>query len=337
MGEREPPRIGPAEGRALDPDGEGRRPSRFARVVGPPSSPHARRAVPLRLALALGATACLVLIALALAAARSMSYVHGLGHYQLQFRGVTLVPPPPPSFPGGQTAFLDQVAEISGHPRTFSVLDLDPEVVRRAFQRHPWVLGVANVKKSDRNRLVVTLNYRQPVALAEFEDRSATVVDGEGVLLTPPKLDEAASRPLVRMSGFAKPSQPRVGEIWKRVESEHGLSLPDDRAVQGARLAGFLHARLLADDGAGTGGPGPRFVVVHSDQKDPRRYYVQVGESAMFDWGEPGLDDRPAGPTAESKWRLARDWLRQDPKPALGPGHYYFCRFADGKVVPQER
>jgi hypothetical protein len=115
----------------------------------------------------------LVLALLVLGALRPFrEWVHSQPVYHWTLDDVEFDPEPPPWIRGGRAGLL---AQVRGNLERFegtSVLDLDLEAVTRAFKHLVWVERVRQVRRTPPNRLVVTLEYRTPVASARFEARS---------------------------------------------------------------------------------------------------------------------------------------------------------------------
>lgn len=134
---------------------------------------------------------------------------------------------PPHWVPHG---FVKDAVERVGFPEEMSLLDEKLTVeIAKLFARHPWVADVLQVRKASfPARLLVTLEYRRPVAMIE-KRTGLYPVDASGVLL--PKedfsLSEMADYPAITGVRSTPPSL--QGEVW------------DDPLVQGAaRIAAAL-------------------------------------------------------------------------------------------------
>jgi hypothetical protein len=149
--------------------------------------------------------------------------------YLISAENVAITPPPP----WIRSDIKSEVLRDAGLVGTLSVLD-DAESferrVRVAFEFHPWIREVHQIKKTLPAGLEVELSYRRPIAAVESSDRSSVSylpVDVEAVRLPDADLTEVERRYLPRISGIA--SRPPVGEVWD-----------DPRVVGAARLAAGL-------------------------------------------------------------------------------------------------
>ena len=92
---------------------------------------------------------------------------------------------------------------------------LDPQVtirVARAFEEHAWVSKVRRVSKQVPARVIVELDYRQPIVMVEAVGGGFWPVDKEGVLLPPDEFSPDQTRDFLRV--FANNSQP-AGPVGK--------------------------------------------------------------------------------------------------------------------------
>jgi hypothetical protein len=300
MDEREPPGINPPKAATT---------RRFPRLMTPPT---VRRLSPSRLALAgLGAACALVLVWLVVAqvwrAARG--YVDRQPAYLLSYRDIVLDPAPPAWFRGGPEAFLEHALSGAGEFQTFSALNFDQAQLLLLFRRYAWVEKGLRVEVADRNRVVVRLDYREPVAVERMADATErTVVDHDGVILPRSEIDFDRVGPLVLLYGFSPPVDPRPGLSWSRVEAEHGFVGPDEQVRNAARLAAFLRNELRRET---IKDPNFRLVVIHRWGLDG--YAVQVGAKLVFKWDEPGSGDAAGRLSDEAKWAMLLDRVRRVP------------------------
>jgi hypothetical protein len=124
---------------------------------------------------------------------------------------------------------LQQVIEQSGLPKTVSILDKDLNShLAEAFDRHPWVEEVVEIRKTKPARIEVALIYRKPVVMIEVPDGMYPVT-ANGFLLPPKDFSGRDIKffPVVR-NARSSPRGP-AGTLW------------GDVAVSGAaRLASVL-------------------------------------------------------------------------------------------------
>src|SRR5436305_9196392 len=89
--------------------------------------------------------------------------------YRLSFRQIRISPAPSGPVPDN---LVDQVAQVSELPADLSILDQHlASDVARAFQRHPWVHKVIQVRKSYPAAVIVEVEYRRPVAMVQYSGR----------------------------------------------------------------------------------------------------------------------------------------------------------------------
>jgi hypothetical protein len=313
MEHREPPRIATADEPAHEAGGDPVRGRRFARFVTPPS---VRRLSRTRIVLALVAGAALLyFLSLAgLYGLRSLRmFVHRQAEYQLKFGDIELDPPPPAWYRGGANRFLERVQGEAGALEDLSLLDLDLEQLRLAFQRDGWVRK-ARVEVINPNRVVVHLVYREPVALVRVEGSGRVLLDREAVILA---LDEAAldevdlvaAAPLLLHRGTGRedppPFDPRVGQTWKSAKGRNGLPELDESVLAGTNLADLVRS-AQADDRA-QGRPIRFPAVIHQSRT---KLWVQSRNDLLVFWGMPPGEELPGEPTFPVKWKVLGAWIK---------------------------
>jgi hypothetical protein len=333
MEHREPPRIVTAEDPSPDLENDPVRGRRFARFVTPPS---VRRLSRVRIVLALGLAGVLIyLLSLAgMVGLRSLrSFVHEQPEYQLNFNEIELDPPPPAWYRGGAKQFLEQVREEAGQPARFSVLDLDLTKLRLAFKRSSWVRK-ASVTRANPNRVIIQLEYREPVARADIDPKGTKfcLIDRDAVILNQAEvnLENVVTLRLTkgRPAENVPPFDARFGESWKTPSGPNGLPEIDERIQAGAKLADWLR-KEVARDRAGQPWLVPT-VVVQSAQ----RLWLQFGTSVLIAWGPPPTGEEPPAESVATKWKILRnsgslpDWVEHDTEST--PSRYF--EFRDGKL-----
>ena len=124
-----------------------------------------------------------------------------------------------------------EVARNAGLDGRLSLLDDSfAQVIKDAFELHPWVLSVEHISKSYPQGGHVDLTYRQPVAVVEMSGREGVLfvpIDKQGVHLPPNDVPDLRKRYLPRIGGIV--GRPPVGQAW-----------PDPRVIGAAELAEML-------------------------------------------------------------------------------------------------
>lgn len=277
---------------------------RFPRLMPPPS---ARRAISGRwLLTALGTVLAVtaILLAAGFLLRRSIDWLQVQPAYQLAFEDIILEPPPPRWLRGGPAEFLVRVARESGVRSRFSSLEIDVEKLRDAFKRDGCVEKVSSVEIGHPNRVVVRLEYRKPLAYAQFEDgREIMFVDRDGVIVPNDRLDREAAGPLVRLYGFDRPANPLPGKDWERLDPKSGFARRDDRVRAAARLAGVFIANGSLQT---TPTIDPSLVTIQPWGR--RASYVQYS-GLMLLWES---DDTGQSITSDAKWMMFNKWVRDN-------------------------
>src|SRR6516225_447732 len=125
--------------------------------------------------------------------------------YTLPFTAIACVPPPGPE----QAELLGEVQYFARMPDEVPLLDDDlAGRLRHAFERHPWVETVEDVRISPR-RITVRISYRKPVLAVETAGQMRAV-DKNGILL--PATAPTAGLPV--FSGTASPPAGPAGSMW---------------------------------------------------------------------------------------------------------------------------
>ncbi|AGA30250.1 cell division protein FtsQ/DivIB [Singulisphaera acidiphila] len=330
MEHREPPRIATADDPSHESENDPIRGRRFARFVTPPS---VRRLSRPRIVLAIlaGAGFLYVLSLAGLHGLRSLrTFVHKQAEYQVAFSEIVLDPPPPGWYKGGSKHFLERVRKESGDPEQFSLLDLDTEKLKLAFQRDGWVRK-AVVMRQNPNRVVVHLDYREPVALVSVEHSRKELIDQEAVILNQDdvNLNAAATLFLERRGG--SPSLPpflrNVGETWKTESGPNKLPVVDECVLAGAKLANFLRS-VQRDDLIKRSPNIFQAVVAESESK----LWVQSGDHLLVFWGMPPNEERPGELPFSEKWKVLTNWIKQYDQSVNDPRMNYYFEFKGDQV-----
>lgn len=204
--------------------------------------------------------------------------------YRISFAKIQLIPAPEHPVPAN---LVEQVANQSGLPQELSILsETLTEDLAQAFRRHPWVSKVIRVRKSFPPAIMVEVEYRQPVVMAQIQG-GRVPIDAHGVIL--PTGDFSASDtnrfPLVQ-NVESKPKI-RPGSVWK-----------DPGILAAARLAQHLSDRWTKLKLASIS-----ISRVDNPATDPNDVVLELignGGSRIV-WGRPPGNDHPGELEAEQK------------------------------------
>lgn len=209
-----------------------------------------------------------------------------------------------------------QEAIVSGSLSGLSIREEDLTLrVAEAFRVHSWVAKVKRVSKKHPDRVVVQLEYREPVAMVEVRD-GLYPIDIHGVLL-----------PTADFSAEAARKYPRVAAADATPMSPPGAPWGDERIHDGAIIAAALGPyweqlglyRILAFDGI-TDARGRRGIV----------FRLSTRKRTMIIWGHAPGKESPAEPPAEKKIaRLLEVAKTQGSLDSIGPGEAIDLRDAE--------
>lgn len=306
MDHREPDRMGTAD------TGRSRR---FARLV--PAEAVRRLALPRVIMAAVAALLGLALLGSGVwyLGSRAAGWVERHEDYSVPFKEIRLDPPPPPWYRGGAPAFLDHVKQAAMiKTDRVPILDGDLARLKRAFLNSPWVRSVVRVRSTYPRQLVVTLVYREPVAVALLADKPELLIDDEAVILPTENVDRDVLGPLVRVHYLDPPHEPRPGVAWQTYDEAKKRVREDQIAMAAARLSSFLRS---PDAARVEGLPPPVDALLVSQQE----VYIQFKPRTRFRWGKPPGSEAPDEPTAVEKWQIVRQWFRDHPG-GIDPSDY---------------
>ena len=180
-----------------------------------------------------------------------------------------------------------QIVENANLPARLSLLDKNLVVeIAEAFQLNPWIEEVVSVSKSYPARVVVVLNYRQPVAMVEVR-QGKYPIDRHGVLLPPQDFSVADTRAYPVITGVVSTPQGPAGTEW------------GDKAIAGAaELAAELapHWKKLGLASI----VAPRTVVDHEKIDEGVYVLLSKGGSRII-WGHPPGTDHPGELSTKQK------------------------------------
>ncbi len=193
----------------------------------------------------------------------------------------------------------------------FSALEQSLEGLARDFRLYAWVKRVSRVERTAPNRLVVRLEYRQPVALASFGDAPPPLlIDEEGVILPIDDIDDEARKSLIHLLNLPPPLERRVGKVWLSGESRRGIEVgaPDPRVPAAGRLAAFLLAARRSESRPVPLALWP--IAIYWDSGSKTAFFVENGEKSLLYWREPPGSESPGQLTARDRWERLRDWVK---------------------------
>ncbi len=250
-------------------------------------------------------------------------YVMGQPEYQLTVESLETTPQP------AWIATTDVRDEAARSVNLSSLHIRQSDVtlrVAQAFSMHPWVRKVVHVSKRYPARIIVQLDYRQPVAMVEVSN-GWLPIDAEGVLLPTNDFGPEATRQYMRIA--AGESQP--------VSSVAGTSWGDDRVIEAASVAAYLqpYANELK----------LREIIAYRGKNDIRGrasydFLVMTEQDTSIIWGHAPSRERSGEPVAEQKLtRLRQFAAEQGSLDVLQPGQTIDLRNAvrlDVAALPED-
>jgi hypothetical protein len=157
------------------------------------------------------------------------SSIAGLPQYQITAEAVRMTPLPP----WIRSDVKTEVLRDAGLLGNLSLLDDWDTLVRRlrqAFEFHPWIAEVKQIKRRLPNSLEIEVEYRRPIAVVESSGPSGVAllpIDDAAIRLPEADLTDVERHYLPRIANVT--GRPLVGETWD-----------DPRVLGGARLASAL-------------------------------------------------------------------------------------------------
>ena len=255
------------------------------------------------------AAAILVVIAVGNLIRSRVDSLHRSPIRTCRFREIVLDPPLPPFILPDRREFLERLRREAGLPEDVHTLDSkEMESIRLAFEtRLPWAKKIVKVEPSYPNRLVVTLEYREPVAFVPMKDAASLFVDADGVVLPADELETRAPGidRLIQLT-FPRGQAPMDARPGRALAVGDG---PDARS----RIEPVLAFAGLAAELKRRGGiPGRlRFRKI---ERHSERFWVTVDDDVSTEnwtwvaWGEPPGSERAGEPSAEEKWVSLAAW-----------------------------
>ena len=163
-----------------------------------------------------------------------------------------------------------------------------------ALRQNPWVESVTQVERRWGGRVLVTAEYRQPVAVVQSHD-GYHLIDQQGVCL--PGLyhaGQAKSLGLVQLVGVSSPPPATPGEVWPGDDVQAGLAL-----IQLLANEPYLN-KVRAFDVSQRDALGRLRLVLHTDEGTVR-------------WGLPPGEEHSIEPDAQVKLTWLRQLAQSDP------------------------
>ncbi|RMG35328.1 MAG: hypothetical protein D6725_12765 [Planctomycetota bacterium] len=200
--------------------------------------------------------------------------------------------PPPRWVP---TSLREQVLSRAGFPTELSLLDADLNArLAAAFAAHPWVRRVVRVQKTVPARIVVELEYREPLACVRDRRGRWLPIDRDGVLLPVEDLPVSFLAELPKVVGLEElPPPDRVGVVWSTAQVGAAVSLLE-------RLRGdWERFELQAIECLSGSAPD-----------DPQFALITQGGSRIL-WGHAGESGHPQEPPSEEKVAKLEQYLKK--------------------------
>jgi hypothetical protein len=320
MEHREPPRIGPGD-RVFDASLE--EPAGRFRLRPLIAGRHTRQFDSVRVGVVLlaGLAVAIALVFLGSWARRTtLDWLAVQAPYQIPFKQIHLVNPPPPWFLGGKDALLEGVRKSAGEPETISVLRVPPEQLATVFKKYAWVEGVKVAYPP--GQIDVELRYHQPVAWVQLRSADQIVIDEKGNILPAEDVDVSQLRKLIMIIGadLAAPADRQPGVVWKARDS-NGLEQIDERIVAAAKLASFLLEEPQKGDAQRSN--ALRILKINVTDSSSRGLFVYNADDTAILWGKAPGDESPGKPTAAEKWAMLRRWQETEKARFLADGDFW--------------
>lgn len=259
----------------------------------------------------------------------AMTWLHHQPAYLLAFRDIEVRSPGGGPLPTwlrtGRVGLLERARLGGAYPETISVPDLDLERFATTMTREsPWARAVERVQRVGRNRVVVEVEVREPVAVIQLGDaRNSMLIalDRDGVVLPDEDLDREAAGPLILLAGMAPRTLPdgvkesRPGRRLQLADNVGGA--PAEVLLEATRLAGFFR-----EVGAHRGRPQApcQITVIQEDARGA--LWAQTADRAMLLW-RPAASGAADLASNREKWEVLVAWLenhRTGDYPS--PGHF---------------
>jgi hypothetical protein len=274
------------------------------RLVRPPAN---RRLAVRRLAIPAALLTALVWCYFALGRV-AIPWLHTRPAYRLRFADIELKPPPPAWIKSGRAGLLERVRTRAGWPETFALLDARLADLAEDFRREcPWARAVPRVKAVNPNRVVVELEYREPVAACVWPG-PPRIVDRDGVVLPDEDFNPECVRTLIKLLGLAPTGatpanfEAQPGRVFKFIASP-GAQADTEPTREAARLAAYFHGRSAVSSSTVTS------ILIVAIHRTPQGLYAQTEDGALILWGDPPGSEPPGELTADQKWALLAEWV----------------------------
>jgi cell division septal protein FtsQ len=191
--------------------------------------------------------------------------------------------------------------DIRAQVRQAAIKHIDPDPMdgqslrnaAAALRENPWVQRVDQVARRYGGRVLVSADYRRPVAVVQSRD-GYHLIDNQGVCLPGLYQENQAKRlGLVQLTGVSSAPPAQAGEVWPGEDVQAGLAL----------------IRLLADE--------PyldnvlAFDVSHRDARGRLRLVLKTHDGTVR-WGLPPGEEHSIEPDAQVKLGWLRQLARRD-------------------------
>lgn len=220
--------------------------------------------------------------------------------YQITAQQIQITPPPrwiPEDI-------VEKVLDRAGFNESMSLLD--PRLGRKvalAFDTHPWIERLVQVRKSYPARLQVDVIYRKPVALVEVAGGGYFPVDRLGYLLPSEDFRPAdeSRYPIVR--GIQTAPLGYVGEEWGDPAVVGAAHLAETLTEQTAAGTSWWDALQLRSIVAPS-------VVASNESIDELQYRFETAGGSQIYWGRPPGTQHPGELTVEQKLERLAEYHR---------------------------
>lgn len=184
-----------------------------------------------------------------------------------------------------------------------SVLEDDlAEEVAKAFERHPWVSRVNQVRKQPSNVVEIDLSYRQPVGLVEIGQGLYYPISADSVLLPPADFSRA---------DFGR--YPIIRGVTSMPRGPAGMEWGDSTVLGAARLAEHL---MRSHDRDRHHWEAFGFTAVNCPEESPEshsldeiNYSLTTAQGSEILWGRAPGTGHPGELSAEQKIGRLRQYL----------------------------
>ncbi len=240
-----------------------------------------------------------------------IGWLHGQESYKLAFRDIEIDPAPPKWIKSGRVGLLEEARLGGGHLPKVSMAELDLDDLIKDFKRLPWISGAVRATKSYPNKVVISLQYREPVARIRIEN-SSYFVDADSVVLPENDIDVEKAGWLLDIRAQPPHETPKDGITWPgdmappKGDPKDPKVTAQTRVALGAKIAGFLKRKSAEFDGESR----PPYLPLRILADQPSLLFVQLGNGTYVLWTPLNNDSAIDEAVNERKW----NWLLEQAK-----------------------